>query len=283
MGCRSRRTLRRAPVTVVVGAEAHPSLQRRSACSASAGDVSWWFRSTRRAECVRTQSRADRSEHRLRPGRQREYRRLRSNRRNLPARAADGAWVHVDGAFGLWAAAPSRVRVIVAQGIAEADSWATDAHKWLNVPYDSGLAFVRDRGRFAAPCASPRPILPTGRASRSRRDFTPELSRRARGVDIWAALRSLGRAGLAEMIERNCRHAKRFADRSPLLASGPQRRRAQSGAGLVRRSPEENQRVIAAIQEDGTCWAARRCGRAHRHAHQRFILGNHRGRRGAKS
>ncbi|MFN8516338.1 MAG: aminotransferase class V-fold PLP-dependent enzyme, partial [Thermomicrobiales bacterium] len=120
-----------------------------------------------------------------------------------------GAWVHVDGAFGLWAAAaPARADLVA--GAALADSWAVDAHKWLNVPYDSGLAFVRDpaalRGAFVQGAA----YLIDG-AEREPMHQTPESSRRARGVEIWAALRSLGRAGLADLIERNCRYAARFA------------------------------------------------------------------------
>ena len=110
-----------------------------------------------------------------------------------PARAA-GAWVHVDGAFGLWAAAAPALRHLAARTRA-ADSWATDAHKWLNVPYDCGLAFVRDAAALKAAMAITAEYLPTESASRNPCDFTPELSRRARGVEVWAALRSLGRAG----------------------------------------------------------------------------------------
>ena len=97
-------------------------------------------------------------------------------------------------------------------GLERADSWATDAHKWLNVPYDSGLAFVRDAACAAAAMAITAEYLPTERRARNPSDFTPELSRRARGVEVWAALHTLGRAGLAEMIERNCAQARRFAE-----------------------------------------------------------------------
>ena len=121
-----------------------------------------------------------------------------------------GAWVHVDGAFGLWAAAtPERAHLF--QGFDQADSWATDAHKWLNVPYDSGLAFVRDPEHLRRAIALTAAYLPQADA-REPSQFTPELSRRARGVEVWAALKSLGRVGLAEMIERNCRQATRFAE-----------------------------------------------------------------------
>jgi len=130
-----------------------------------------------------------------------------------------GAWVHVDGAFGLWAAA-ARSRAFLTAGMTYADSWATDAHKWLNVPYDSGLAFVRDAAALRAAMAVTAEYLPTVSDQRNPSDYTPELSRRARGVEVWAALRSLGRAGLADLIERTCRHARRFAE--GLAAAGYQ-------------------------------------------------------------
>src|SRR6267378_5195899 len=123
---------------------------------------------------------------------------------------AAGAWVHVDGAFGLWATtAPSTLHLT--NGIANADSWATDFHKWLNVPYDSGLALVRDAEALRAAMAITADYLPTASQFRNPSDYTPELSRRARGVEVWAALRSLGRDGIAQLIERNCEQARRFA------------------------------------------------------------------------
>jgi glutamate/tyrosine decarboxylase-like PLP-dependent enzyme len=163
-----------------------------------------------------------------------------------------GAWVHVDGAFGLWASA-SPAYAYLAEGIELADSWATDAHKWLNVPYDSGLAFVRDGAALHRAMSLAAAYIPTA----EHRDpglFTPELSRRARGIEVWAALRSLGRAGLAELIGRNCQQARRFADglreagfdvlndvvlNQVLVSFGDAARTA---------------RVIDAIQRDGTCW-----------------------------
>jgi glutamate/tyrosine decarboxylase-like PLP-dependent enzyme len=165
-----------------------------------------------------------------------------------------GAWVHVDGAFGLWAAAaPSRAHLVA--GMAEADSWATDAHKWLNVPYDSGLAFVREPEALRAAMAITAEYLPTAGEQRNPGDFTPELSRRARGVDVWAALRSLGRRGVADLIERNCAQARRFAER---LAAG--------GAEILNEvvlnqvlvafgDAARTEHVIRAVQEEGTCWA----------------------------
>jgi len=166
---------------------------------------------------------------------------------------AQGAWVHVDGAFGLWAAA-SPGRQHLTRGLDQADSWATDAHKWLNVPFDSGLAFARDPHALQAAMAITAEYLPTESTHRNPCDFTPELSRRARGVEVWAALRSLGRAGLAELVERNCRQAQRFAD--GLRAAGysvlndvvlNQVLVSFGGAAQTRA-------VIARLQEDGTCW-----------------------------
>ena len=162
------------------------------------------------------------------------------------------AWVHVDGAFGLWAAAaPKRGHLM--EGVAGADSWATDAHKWLNVPYDSGLAFVRDPKALSAAMGVSAAYLIEGDA-REPSHYTPELSRRARGIEVWAALRSLGRSGLADLIERDCQFAARFAQ-------------GLAGAGyeilndvvlnqvMVSFGDEAaTRRVIAAIQADGTCW-----------------------------
>ncbi len=168
------------------------------------------------------------------------------------ARAA-GAWVHVDGAFGLWAlAAPALAHL--ASGIQAADSWATDAHKWLNVPYDSGLAFVRDADALRAAMSVTAEYLPTASPLRNPSDTTPELSRRARGVEVWAALRSLGREGVAEMVARNCRQARRFAE--GLSAAGYQiLNDVVLNQVLVSfGTPERNRQVIAAIQADGTCW-----------------------------
>jgi glutamate/tyrosine decarboxylase-like PLP-dependent enzyme len=165
---------------------------------------------------------------------------------------AAGAWVHVDGAFGLWAAAaPARRRLM--EGFSAADSWATDAHKWLNVPYDCGLAFVRDAEPLRAAMSLRAAYLPHG----ERRDpssYTPELSRRARGVEVWAALRALGRSGLADLIERCCRHAARFA--RGLEAAG---HRVLNDVVLNQvlvsfGDAETTGRVIEAIQRDGTCW-----------------------------
>jgi glutamate/tyrosine decarboxylase-like PLP-dependent enzyme len=162
------------------------------------------------------------------------------------------AWIHVDGAFGLWAAA-SPARRHLARGVEQADSWATDAHKWLNVPYDCGLVIVRDKRHLNAAMSSSAAYLIEGE-TRDPHLFVPEMSRRARAIEIWAALRSLGRAGLADLIDRSCDHARHFAD-------------ALEGAGhhvlnevmlnqvLVSfGTAETTRRVIAHVQEDGTCW-----------------------------
>jgi glutamate/tyrosine decarboxylase-like PLP-dependent enzyme len=171
----------------------------------------------------------------------------------IVARAREaGAWVHVDGAFGLWAAASPR-RAHLTAGVADADSWATDAHKWLNVPYDSGLALVRDEAALAAAMGITAAYLPAA-GLRDPADATPELSRRARGVEVWAALRHLGRAGLAELVERTCRHAARFAE--GLTAAGHRvLNEVVLNQVLVSFGDDARTReVIAAVQADGTCW-----------------------------
>ena len=149
------------------------------------------------------------------------------------------------------AAAPARAHLLA--GYAAADSWATDAHKWLNVPYDSGLALVRDPKALSAAMGMTAAYLPDP-AGRDPADFTPELSRRARGVEVWAALRSLGRTGLAAMIERCCRHATRFAE--GLAAAGHRvLNEVVLNQVLVSFGDEERtRRVIAALQAEGTCW-----------------------------
>lgn len=172
----------------------------------------------------------------------------------VPTAHQAGAWVHVDGAFGMWAAVSPRLRHLAA-GMSEADSWATDAHKWLNVPYDSGLAFVREARPLRAAMAVTAAYLPPTDERRDPSNFTPELSRRARGVEIWAALKSLGRRGLQDLIERNCRFARRFAD--GLRAAGhPILNEVTLNQVLVSfGDAEKTRRVIQAIQDDGICWA----------------------------
>ncbi|MFW6084909.1 MAG: pyridoxal phosphate-dependent decarboxylase family protein [Gemmatimonadota bacterium] len=164
-----------------------------------------------------------------------------------------GAWVHVDGAFGLWALASDELRPLAA-GVPKADSWAADAHKWLNVPYDSGLAFCRhpEAHRAAMTIVAPY-LLPT--AEPEPNHYVPEMSRRARGVEVWAALRSLGRRGVAELIERNCRQARRFAE--GLRAAGHEiLNDVVLNQVLVSfGDADTTRRVVARVQEDGTMWA----------------------------
>ena len=164
----------------------------------------------------------------------------------------NGAWVHVDGAFGLWAASSPRYAHLL-EGFTQADSWATDAHKWPNVGYDCGLAFVRRPGALHAALATSAAYLALSH-QREPSQFTPEMSRRARGVELWASLRSLGRSGLAALIERTCDHARVFADglreagaeilndvviNQVLVSFGP---------------PVVTKAVIARVQHDGVCW-----------------------------
>jgi glutamate/tyrosine decarboxylase-like PLP-dependent enzyme len=169
------------------------------------------------------------------------------------------AWCHVDGAFGLWAAASPALRGLV-EGVAQADSWATDAHKWLNVPYDCGVAIIRDRAAHAAAMnsfASAEYIPPPQRDERQPAEWVPEFSRRARGFVVYAALRELGRTGVAALIERCCGCARLMAEE---LARDPRVtvlnevvlnqvlvRFACDGANVT-------DEVIDAVQREGTCW-----------------------------
>jgi glutamate/tyrosine decarboxylase-like PLP-dependent enzyme len=164
-----------------------------------------------------------------------------------------GAWVHVDGAFGLWAAAAAS-RAYLTEGVERADSWATDAHKWLNVPYDSGLAFVRDGEALRAAMAVSAEYLPIGTSHRNPSDYTPELSRRARGVEVWAALRSLGRSGLADLIERTCRYARRFAEGLQEAGYEVLNDVVLNQVLVSFGDADTTKRIIAELQAHGTCW-----------------------------
>src|SRR4030095_4414744 len=163
-----------------------------------------------------------------------------------------GAWVHVDGAFGLWApTAQSTAHLAI--GMADADSWATDFHKWLNVPYDSGIALVRDAEALRAAMAITADYLPTSEF-RNPSDFTPELSRRARGVEVWAALHSLGRQGIAELVERNFRQARRFAEGLQAAGFRVLNDVVLNQVLVAFGDANTTNRVVAEIQKDGTCW-----------------------------
>jgi glutamate/tyrosine decarboxylase-like PLP-dependent enzyme len=158
-----------------------------------------------------------------------------------------GAWLHVDGAFGLWAAASSRRSLL--RGSELADSWATDGHKWLNVPYDCGVAIVRDRDAHRAAMSLTASYL-VADERRDNYDYTPEASRRARGFAVYAALRSLGRRGLADLVDRCCSLAQLFAS---LLREGGAEvlNEVVLNQVLVACSPE----ALARVQAEGTCWA----------------------------
>jgi glutamate/tyrosine decarboxylase-like PLP-dependent enzyme len=171
------------------------------------------------------------------------------------ALAGTGAWVHVDGAFGLWAAASPELRPLV-EGVERADSWATDAHKWLNVPYDCGLAFVKDPAPHRAAMAMTAEYLVAGEgAAWDAMDWTPEFSRRARGLTVYAALRSLGRSGVAELVERCCRHARRFAEELARLPECEVLNEVVLNQVLFRFDDDATtDAVLARVQESGEAW-----------------------------
>jgi glutamate/tyrosine decarboxylase-like PLP-dependent enzyme len=181
-------------------------------------------------------------------------------------RSMPNAWLHVDGAFGLWAAAAPGLRHLV-EGLADADSWTTDAHKWLNVPYDSGLIIVRDAvAHHAAMTLGAAYYVETAGAERDNYNWVAESSRRARGFPVYAALRELGRDGLAQMIERCCALARRMAEglrdapgvtilndvvlNQVLVRFAPPHATDADAATIAAFTRD----VIAAVQADGTCW-----------------------------
>jgi glutamate/tyrosine decarboxylase-like PLP-dependent enzyme len=173
------------------------------------------------------------------------------------AAAAHGAWLHVDGAFGLWAAASPRLRHLV-RGVERADSWITDAHKWLNVPYDSALVLCGDTEahRAAMTVSASYLIQDDGaRAVRDQVDWVPEFSRRARGFAVYAALRSLGRSGLRELVERTCECAQRFAEGIVLLPGVELLNEVVLNQVLFRfPNDEETEDVLRRVQETGDVW-----------------------------
>jgi glutamate/tyrosine decarboxylase-like PLP-dependent enzyme len=170
------------------------------------------------------------------------------------ARAA-GAWIHVDGAFGLWAATSPEYRRLT-KGFEQADSWATDGHKWPNIGYDCGIALVREPKTLRAAMSVQAPYLAQAdhKEQREPSHYNPELSRRARGVELWAGLRSLGQSGIAEIVERTSGHAKRFA--AGLKAAGHQvLNDVVINQVLVSfGSPEKTLQTVARLQQEGTCW-----------------------------
>jgi glutamate/tyrosine decarboxylase-like PLP-dependent enzyme len=167
-----------------------------------------------------------------------------------------GAWVHVDGAFGLWASASPKTRALV-PGVDAADSWACDAHKWLNVPYDCGFVATAHPDSHAAAMSFTAAYLvrqPEG-SVRQQSDFNPESSRRARGFAVWAALQALGRQGVADLVDRTCAMARRFADQLSAADGVEVCNDVVLNQVLVRFGDDERTaRVIAGVQADGTCW-----------------------------
>jgi glutamate/tyrosine decarboxylase-like PLP-dependent enzyme len=195
----------------------------------------------------------------------------------IPISRRYGAWVHVDGAFGLWAAASGQYRHLL-EGVAMADSWATDGHKWLNVPFDCGYAFVLNAAAHRAVMSYRAPYLTHTAEVRDEMDWNPEWSRRARGFPTYAALRQLGRAGLASLVENCCRHAHSLVTRIGGLRGAEVVREPTLNQGLVRfldlkrNAAEEDhdrrtEEVIAAMVASGeaffggTSWRGRRAMR----------------------
>jgi glutamate/tyrosine decarboxylase-like PLP-dependent enzyme len=170
------------------------------------------------------------------------------------AARAHGAWLHIDGAFGLWAAAAPSLRHLVT-GAERADSWAVDAHKWLNVPYDGGLAIVADRAAVRTAMGVTASYLP-GSQGREPIDTVPEMSRRARATPVYAALRQLGRDGLAELIERNCALARRLAAEIEALDGSAVLNEVVLNQVLVRFDDDDavTRAVVAEVQRSGEAW-----------------------------
>jgi len=163
-----------------------------------------------------------------------------------------GGWVHVDGAFGLWtASAPGRAHL--ARGVELADSWATDGHKWLNVPYDCGFVFVREPEALLCAMRMQADYLPSD-GDWEPIHWTPDASRRARGLEVWAALKSLGRAGVGSLVERTCQHAARFAERLGAAGFEILNDVVINQVLVSFGSDERTKAVIDAVQRDGTCW-----------------------------
>ncbi|WP_341954681.1 pyridoxal-dependent decarboxylase [Salinibacterium sp. TMP30] len=169
-----------------------------------------------------------------------------------------GAWLHVDGAFGLWARASTELSAL-ADGIDRADSWSADAHKWLNVPYDSGLAIVRHAADHrAAMSSSASYLIQTSGAERDSIDWVPELSRRARAIPIYATLRALGRDGVESLINRGCARARQMADTLAAEQGVQILNDVVVNQALVRFGDDDDitRAVVSGVQKEGTCWAS---------------------------
>ncbi len=164
----------------------------------------------------------------------------------------ENTWIHVDGAFGLWAGVSEKLKYLI-KGIELADSIGTDAHKWLNVPYDSGLVFVKDRQTLLTALSSSAAYLPEI-GQRESLQLVPDMSREARGVPIWAALKSLGRKGLQDMVETNCRHARQFAEGLQKAGFSILNEVVINQVLVSFGDSSTTLGVIKRIQEEGTCW-----------------------------
>jgi glutamate/tyrosine decarboxylase-like PLP-dependent enzyme len=167
--------------------------------------------------------------------------------------AAANAWLHVDGAFGLWAGASDSLRHLV-QDVERADSWAVDAHKWLNVPYDNGIAFTAHPESHSGAFSARAPYLVFDAEKREPLDWNPEHSRRARGFTVYAAIRALGRSGISEMIERCCAHARRFADGLTDLGAEVLNDVELNQVLFRFATDDETNAVLSTVQEDGAAW-----------------------------
>lgn len=163
------------------------------------------------------------------------------------------AWVHVDGAFGLWALA-SPAQAVRARDFVGADSWAMDAHKWLNVPYDSGIAIVRDPEALGRAMSISGAYLLLASEHRDALNLTPDSSRRARAVEVWAALKLLGRSGLAELVSRNCAQARKIADELKQGSVEVLNEVVLNQVVVAFGDDDRTRRVIASIQDAGECW-----------------------------
>jgi glutamate/tyrosine decarboxylase-like PLP-dependent enzyme len=172
----------------------------------------------------------------------------------IPRAKESGAWVHVDGAFGFWAAASTRLAHLT-EGMELADSWATDAHKYLNVPYDAGLALVRNPSDLERLMSVEAAYLVEGEIGRDPGLYAPEMSRRARGVPTWAVLKALGRSGLADLIDRSVRMAQRFADGMRAAGFSVLNDVVLNQVLVDFGDPEETTRVVQQVQADGTVFA----------------------------
>ena len=242
------------PITVIIGAEAHPVLFK------SLGLLGL---GRNRVVCVPTDDQGRMRADQLPPMSGPTLVCLQAGNLNtgafdpfdeiIPQVHEAGGFVHVDGAFGLWAAVSPTYKYLTA-GMNEADSLATDAHKYLNVPYDSGLALVRHPEALRSAMAITAEYLPTESTYRNPSDFTPELSRRARGIEIWTALKFLGKDGLTRLVDDTCRHARHFAEGFSAAGYEILNDVVLNQVLVSFGEPEKTRQIIADIQEDGTCW-----------------------------